>query len=143
MGEEVVISTGYQQVQKAKMTGSASYVGKEAYDQRVSVSGNFIESLEGKVPGLVVNNQTGEISIRGISTFDAVKQPLIVVDGFPTEIDIRSINPNDIVSVNVLKDAAAASIFGARASNGVIIIETKRGKSGAPVFSLRGTLGFQ
>lgn len=142
-GQEVVISTGYQQVQKTKMTGAASYLGKAEYDQRVSVSGNFIESLEGKIPGLVVNSQSGEISIRGVSTFDAVKQPLIVVDGFPTEIDIRSINPNDIVSVTVLKDAAAASIYGARASNGVIIIETKRGKSGAPVFSFRGTLGYQ
>ncbi len=142
-GEEVVISTGYAQVQKAKMTGAASSIGREQYDQRVAVTGNFIESLEGKVPGLVVNSQTGEMTIRGVSTFDAVRKPLIVLDGFPIEIDIRSINPNDIVSVNVLKDAAAASIYGARASNGVIIIETKRGKSGAPVFSLRATLGYQ
>ena len=141
--EEVVISTGYAQVQKTKMTGAASSIGHEQYDQRVAATGNFIESLEGKVPGLVINSQSGEMTIRGVSTFDAVRKPLIVVDGFPTEIDIRSINPNDIVSVNVLKDAAAASIYGARASNGVIIIETKRGKSGAPVFSFRATLGYQ
>ncbi|MEO6134274.1 MAG: SusC/RagA family TonB-linked outer membrane protein [Ginsengibacter sp.] len=141
--EEVIISTGYSQMQKTKITGAVSSIGREKYDQRVAVTGNFAESLEGKIPGLVVNSQSGEITIRGISTFDAVKQPLIVVDGFPTEIDIRSINPNDIISVNVLKDAAAASIYGARASNGVIIIETKRGKSGAAVFNFRATQGFQ
>ncbi|MEO6820346.1 MAG: SusC/RagA family TonB-linked outer membrane protein [Ginsengibacter sp.] len=141
--EEIVVSTGYRTQQKTKITGASSSIGREKYDQRVAVTGNFAESLEGKIPGLVVNNQSGDITIRGVSTFDAVKQPLIVVDGFPTEIDIRSINPNDIISVNVLKDAAAASIYGARASNGVIIIETKRGKSGTPVFSFRASQGYQ
>ena len=141
--EEIIVSTGYRTQQKTKITGASSSISREKYDQRVAVTGNFAESLEGKIPGLVVNSQSGEITIRGVSTFDAVKQPLIVVDGFPTEIDIRSINPNDIISVNVLKDAAAASIYGARASNGVIIIETKRGKSGAPVFSFRASQGFQ
>ncbi|RFP64656.1 SusC/RagA family TonB-linked outer membrane protein [Hymenobacter lapidiphilus] len=143
MGEVEVVATGYQEIEKERLTGSVSSLNREQYDQRVAVTGNFLESLEGKVPGLLYNSQTGELAIRGVSTFDAVKQPLIVLNGFPTEIDIRSINPNDIVSVNVLKDAAAASIYGTRASNGVIVIETKRGKSGAPVFSLRATYGVQ
>ncbi len=126
--EEVVVSTGYQRIEKSQLTGAASVVNRATFDQRVSVSGNFLENLEGKVPGLVYNSQSGELSIRGVSTFDAVKQPLIVVDGFPTEIDLLTINPNDIVSVSVLRDAAAASIYGVRASNGVIVVETRRGK---------------
>lgn len=137
------ISTGYKQIPKYQLTGAASVVSAKVYDQRVAVTGNFLESLEGKVPGLVYNSQSGELSIRGVSTFDAVKQPLIVVDGFPTEIDIRTINPIDIVSISVLRDAAAAAIYGVRASNGVIVIETKRGKSGKPVFSLRATTAFE
>src|SRR5690606_35746308 len=99
---EVVINTGYQKVEKSQLTGAASTIDEEQYQQRVAVTGNFLESLEGKVPGLVYNAQSGELSIRGVSTFDAVKQPLIVLDGFPTEIDLRAINPNDIVSISVL-----------------------------------------
>lgn len=141
--QEVVISTGYSQVERRKVTGAASQLNTEELQQRDVVSGNFIESLEGKISGLVVDNQTGDIAIRGVSTFDAVKKPLIVLDGFPTEIDIRSINPADIISVNVLKDAAAAAIYGARASNGVIIIETRRGKSGQQKFNFSAITSIQ
>ncbi|RXK83215.1 SusC/RagA family TonB-linked outer membrane protein [Filimonas effusa] len=139
----IAVNTGYQKLEKYQLTGAASVLSQKQYDQRVAVTGNFLESLEGKLPGLVYNSQSGELSIRGVSTFDAVKQPLIVVDGFPTEIDIRTINPIDIVSVTVLRDAAASSIYGVRASNGVIIIETRRGKQGKPAFSLRATTAFQ
>jgi TonB-linked SusC/RagA family outer membrane protein len=142
--EEVgVISTGYQKIKKDQLTGAASTLTREQYQQRVAVTGNFLESLEGKVPGLVYNSASGEISIRGVSTFDAVKRPLIVVDGFPTEIDLSSINPNDVVSVSVLRDAAAASIYGVQASNGVIVVETRRGKSGKPMFNFRSTWGME
>jgi TonB-linked SusC/RagA family outer membrane protein len=140
---EVSVSTGYQKIEKYQLTGAATAISQKTYDQRVSVTGNFLESLEGKIPGLVYNSQSGELSIRGVSTFNAVKKPLIVVDGFPSEIDINTINPNDIISVNVLRDAAAASVYGVRASNGVIVIETKRGREGKPVFSLRSTYAFQ
>lgn len=143
LNEVGIISTGYQKIKKDQLTGAASVVSEKQYQQRVAVTGNFLESLEGKVPGLVYNAQSGDLSIRGVSTFDAVKKPLIVLDGFPTEIDIRTINPNDIVSVSVLRDAAAASIYGVRASNGVIIVETRRGKSGKPVFSLTSTYAIQ
>lgn len=142
--EEVgVISTGYQKIKKDQLTGAASTIGEKDYNQRTAVTGNFLENLEGKVPGLVYNSISGEISIRGVSTFDAVKRPLIVVDGFPTEIDLSTINPNDVVSVSVLRDAAAASIYGVQASNGVIVVETRRGKVGKPVFNFRSTLGFE
>lgn len=140
---EVSLSTGYQKIPTYQMTGAASVMSEKEYQQRVAVTGNFLESLEGKVPGLVYNGQTGELTIRGVSTFDAVKKPLIVLDGFPTEIDLRTINPLDIVSVSVLRDAAAASIYGVRASNGVIVVETRRGKSGKPVFNVRATQAFQ
>lgn len=140
---EVSISTGYQKIEKYQLTGAATAISQKTYDQRVSVTGNFLESLEGKIPGLVYNGRSGELSIRGVSTFNAVKKPLIVIDGFPSEIDINTINPNDIVSVNVLRDAAAASVYGVRASNGVIVLETKRGKKGKPVFSFRSTYAFQ
>lgn len=142
--EEVgVISTGYQKIKKDQLTGAASTIGEKDYNQRTAVTGNFLENLEGKVPGLVYNSISGEISIRGVSTFDAVKRPLIVVDGFPTEIDLSTINPNDVVSVSVLRDAAATSIYGVQASNGVIVVETRRGKVGKPVFNFRSTFGFQ
>lgn len=140
---EVSLSTGYQKIPTYQMTGAASVMSEKEYQQRTAVTGNFLESLEGKVPGLVYNGQTGELTIRGVSTFDAVKKPLIVLDGFPTEIDLRTINPLDIVSVSVLRDAAAASIYGVRASNGVIVVETRRGKSGKPVFNVRATQAFQ
>lgn len=140
---EVSFSTGYQKIPVYQMTGAASVMSEKEYQQRTAVTGNFLESLEGKVPGLVYNGQTGELTIRGVSTFDAVKKPLIVLDGFPTEIDLRTINPLDIVSVSVLRDAAAASIYGVRASNGVIVVETRRGKSGKPVFNVRATQAFQ
>ncbi|WP_160716874.1 SusC/RagA family TonB-linked outer membrane protein [Chitinophaga solisilvae] len=141
--ENVTISTGYKKIPKYQLTGAASLVTQKEYDQRVAVTGNFLESLEGKVPGLVYNSQSGELSIRGVSTFDAVKKPLIVVDGFPTEIDLNTINPIDIVSISVLRDAAAAAIYGVRASNGVIVVETKRGKSGKARLSMRATTAFQ
>ncbi|WP_176141022.1 SusC/RagA family TonB-linked outer membrane protein [Sphingobacterium nematocida] len=139
----VTVQTGYRALTDAQLTGSVSSINQKDYDQRVSVSGNFLENLEGKLAGLVYNPQSNDLSIRGVSTFDAVRKPLIVLDGFPTEIDIQSINPNDIISVNVLKDAAAASIYGSRASNGVIVIETKRGKMGGTKFNLRATTAIQ
>lgn len=142
--EEVgVISTGYQKIKKDQLTGAASVIGEKDYQQRVAVTGNFLENLEGKVPGLIYNSISGEISIRGVSTFDAVKRPLIVVDGFPTEVDLSAINPNDIVSVSVLRDAAATSIYGVQASNGVIVVVTRRGKTGKPVFNFRSTFAIE
>ncbi len=141
--ENVTVSTGYKKIPKYQLTGAASVINEKEYDQRVAVTGNFLESLEGKVPGLVYNSQSGELSIRGVSTFDAVKRPLIVVDGFPTEIDLNTINPIDIVSISVLRDAAAASIYGVRASNGVIVVETRRGQAGKARFNLRATTAMQ
>lgn len=122
LGEVVV--TGYQTISRERATGSFATIKSDVIDSKISVG---VESrIQGMVSGLKVNNE-GEMTIRGISTLYASKKPLIVVDGFPIESDIKSINPNDIKSINILKDAAAASIWGVRASNGVIVITTKKG----------------
>jgi len=132
-GENVQVSTGYQQLPKERATGSFSQVNNELFNRRVST--DVISRLEGIVPGLLFTRNTSksfngqlDISIRGRSTIFANDQPLIVVDNFPYDGDVNNINPNDIESITVLKDAAAASIWGVRSGNGVIVITTKKGK---------------
>lgn len=124
---EVVVSTGYQQVPRERMTGSFSHVGHELFNRRVSA--DILTRLEDVVPGLVFNRRHGanNISVRGRNTINGDGQPLIVVDNFPFEGDLSSLNPNDIENVTVLRDAAASSIWGARAGNGVIVITTRKG----------------
>lgn len=149
LDEVTVISTGYQQIEKDQLTGAASVVNAQELEQRTIVSGNLLESIEGKLPGLVYNGRNPnnpedeQLTIRGVSTFDGVKSPLIVIDGYPTENELYSINPNTVASISVLRDAAASSIYGARAANGVIVIETKKGSSGKPVLSFRNSVAFQ
>lgn len=127
--EEVVINTGYYQVPKERATGSFVFVDDKLLNR--SVSGNILQRLEGVAPGVQFVNtggtKTSDIRVRGLATIESDATPLIVVDNFPYEGDINSINPNDVESVTVLKDAAAASIWGARAGNGVIVITTKGG----------------
>jgi len=128
-GEEVVV-TGYQTQRKADVTGSVATVDIEKVQDVTSA--NLQQSLEGRVAGL--NLQTSgtpgggdaEVRIRGYSTFGD-QRPLYIIDGVPTQSGLRTINPRDIESVQVLKDASAASIYGARAQNGVIVITTKKG----------------
>src|SRR5690606_5141346 len=149
LDQVTLISTGYQQIEKDQLTGAASVVNAQELEQRTIVSGSLFESIEGKLPGVVYNGrnpnspQDEQLTIRGVSTFDGVKSPLIVLDGYPTEIDLNSINPNNIASISVLRDAAASSIYGARAANGVIVIQTKKGSSGKPVFSFRNSIAMQ
>lgn len=139
LSEVSVVSTGYQIIPKERATGSFVQVDNELLNRRVST--NIIDRLEGVVPGLIFNRNalpSGEslgISIRGRSTIstNVNANPLVVVDNFPYEGDISNLNPNDIESITVLKDAAAASIWGARAGNGVIVITTKGGKFGRPL----------
>lgn len=144
-----VVSNGYQTIKRQQLTGAFATLSGDDYKQSIPVNSNVLENMEGKLAGLVMNvNASGSedsspISIRGVSTFNAVKSPLIVLNGFPTEISLESINPYDVVSVTVLKDAAAAAIYGVRASNGVIIIMTKKGTEGAPKFQLNSTVSFK
>ncbi|MVT07662.1 SusC/RagA family TonB-linked outer membrane protein [Chitinophaga tropicalis] len=138
LGEAVIsVSTGYQKLPKERVTGSFSIVNNELFNKRVS--GDIISRLEGNVSGMLFNRNTStnEITIRGHSTLFSDASPLIVVDNFPYDGDINSLNPNDIESVTVLKDAAAASIWGVKSGNGVIVITTKKGrKNQAPLIEV-------
>ena len=141
--EEIVV-TGYSSQQKKDIAGSVAIV--KAKDLTAVPAGTTEQMLQGRAAGVTVisSGQPGtgsSVRIRGFSSFTN-NQPLYVVDGVQT-LDISTINPNDIESMQVLKDAGAASIYGARASNGVIIISTKRGKSGAAKVSYDGYYGVQ
>lgn len=135
--DEVNVSTGYQSIPKERATGSFVLVDNELLNRRAG--SNVLSRLEDVVPGLVFNrvgndlNSQSNISIRGNSTISARQDPLIVLDNFPYEGDVEDINPNDIASISVLRDAAAASIWGARAGNGVIVITTKKGRFDQPL----------
>ncbi|WP_316812560.1 SusC/RagA family TonB-linked outer membrane protein [Pedobacter heparinus] len=133
----VTYSTGYQNIPKERATGSFVQIDKELFSRGVStnVLDRILEvtnSLKIEKTPLVSSN----ITIRGLSTINASMKPLIVVDGFPyeevgestTRISLNNLNPNDIESITILRDAAAASIWGARSGNGVIVITTKKGK---------------
>jgi TonB-linked SusC/RagA family outer membrane protein len=138
MREVNIISTGYQNLSQERITGSFAQPLKQVYDARVST--DVLSKLNGITSGLNFNTNTNatlggktDISIRGRSTIFANDQPLIVVDNFPYSGDINNINPNDVATITVLKDAAAASIWGVRAGNGVIVITTKRGRNNTPL----------
>ena len=125
---EVVISTGYQHIPRERSTGSFSTVDNVLLSRRVSP--DILSRLDDTMPGLITNKGRGGaqgLLIRGQSTINSASSPLIIIDNFPYEGDISTLNPNDVESVTVLKDAAAASIWGSRAGNGVIVITTKKG----------------
>jgi TonB-linked SusC/RagA family outer membrane protein len=123
--KEVIVNTGFQTVKKEQMTASVVTVGSQDLEKRYTA--NIIDNLEGRVPGLV--NYRGVTEIRGVSTIQSSKAVLVVVDGLPIEGSVADINPYDVESINVLKDAAASAIYGIRAANGVIVITTKKAKN--------------
>lgn len=130
--DEVVV-VGYQTVRKADLTGAVSVVSTKSLE--TSSDTDPMRALQGKVPGMTITGNgspsgTGSVRIRGIGSFNASQDPLFVIDGVPTTATLNSLNMNDIESMQVLKDAASASIYGSRAANGVIIITTKKGKAG-------------
>lgn len=122
----IQVHTGYQTLPKERVTGAFSTVPKELMDARIET--NIMNRIEGLVPGLFINN--GNVNIRGISTLYGNQSPLYVVDGFPYDGSLGYLNPEDIVNITVMKDAAAASIYGTRAANGVISITTRLGSAG-------------
>jgi len=149
LNEAVVVGYGTQQ--KADLTGSVATVSsKEINDVPVTT---FEQAIQGKATGVFIENgggklgQATKVRVRGTTSVSGDNQPLYVVDGIPVISDDNSsttaptnpltdINPNDIASISILKDASASAIYGSRASNGVILITTKRGKSGATHFEL-------
>ncbi|QBR13247.1 TonB-dependent receptor plug domain-containing protein [Sphingobacterium sp. CZ-2] len=130
--EEVeVLHTGYQTINRERSTGSFEFLGQKDIKQRFTM--NILQNLEGFVPGLNLDKRDvrSKIHIRGINSLsEYMMEPLIIVDNFPFTGDINAINPEDIASVTVLKDAAAASIWGSKAGNGVIVVTTKKSVEG-------------
>ena len=149
LAEAVVVGYGTQT--KADLTGSVTQLSsKEVGNQPVQ---SFEQSIQGKAAGVFIENSSGKLGqgirvrVRGVSSISGSSQPLYVVDGVPVVADnlsstsaasnpIADINPNDIESISVLKDASASAIYGSRATNGVVLITTKRGKAGATRFNI-------
>jgi len=141
---KVVYNTGYQELNKERATGSFAHIDNELFNRRVGAT--VLDRISDLAPGLLNTNIRGtatldDITIRGVSTINANKRPLLVVDNFIYEGNPNDLNPNDVDNITILKDAAAASIWGARAGNGVIVITTKKGKmNSAPVISFNTNL---
>lgn len=133
--DAVLINTGYQDIPKERSTGSFEKISSELFNQQTGTT--VLSRLESITNGLYfekkTNTSTPNIIVRGLSTIQGPRAPLIVLDNFPYDGDVNNINPNDVESVTVLKDAAAASIWGTRAGNGVIVITTKKGRFNQPL----------
>ena len=128
-----VVVTGYQTQRKADLTGSVAVVKTD--ELKSSSDTDPMRALQGKVPGMTITSNgspvgAGTVRIRGIGSFNSSQDPLFIIDGVPTTTNLNTLNMNDIESMQVLKDAASASIYGSRAANGVIIITTRQGKKG-------------
>ena len=131
-----VVVTGYQVQRKADLTGSVAVV--QTKELKTSSDTDPMRALQGKVPGMTISHDgspvgAGTVRIRGIGSFNSSQDPLFIIDGVPTTTNLTTLNMNDIESMQVLKDAASASIYGSRAANGVIIITTRSGKKGEKV----------
>ena len=134
---EGVLITGYQRIDPNKAAASYTAVDMGTFQRRGS--SDIVSSLEGLTPALLVYSDPSNpgsklFNLRGVATLSGNTKPLIVVDGFQYDGDINSINPYEVESITLLKDAASASIYGAKSSNGVIVITTKKGKKGETVF---------
>ena len=147
IGIDEVVAIGYGTQKREDLTGSIASGDMEAITEQPNVS--IMEGLQGTVPGLTIDqvNQAGQnpvISIRGQATLSGEQAPLIVLDGVIFRGELIDINPNDIKSVDILKDASATAIYGSQASNGVILLTTAKGKSaGEPSIRYTGRYSFQ
>ena len=157
LGIDEVIVIAYGKTTKGTNTGAVSVIKNDALKNQPTLS--FENAMSGKVAGLQITTLSGQagstsaVRLRGIGSMNASNEPLYVIDGVPvisgnvSQLGINStnnvmstINPNDIESISVLKDAAASSLYGSRAANGVIVITTKRGKKGAPAVSFKSSV---
>lgn len=136
--KDVIVNTGYQNLPKERATGAFAFVDNEKINEQVG--SNILERLEGAAAGVLFEKYRAasdkrqlKFNIRGLSTINGPQDPLIVIDQFPYEGDIKNINPDDIESITILKDAAASSIWGTRAGNGVVVITTKKAKFNSPL----------
>jgi TonB-linked SusC/RagA family outer membrane protein len=147
IGLDEIVAIGYGTIRKKDLTGSVSTIDAEtAYE---TPSANLENALQGRAAGVQVTSSTGEpgstpsIRIRGGNSITAGNEPLYVIDGYVGASNLTSINPNDIESMQVLKDASSTAIYGARGANGVILITTKKGKIGKPVVNFKASYGIQ
>lgn len=144
-GDEVVV-IGYGTVQKRDLTGSVSSVSEE--DFNTGAQANVDQLIQGRVPGVHMTQTSGEpgarasIRIRGTNSITAGNEPLYVIDGMPGA-PLNSLDPGDIESIEILKDASATAIYGSRGANGVILITTKQGQAGDIQVSYNGSVGSQ
>jgi TonB-linked SusC/RagA family outer membrane protein len=145
--EEIVV-VGYGTQKKSDVTGAVSSIPKERLQQLPN--NNIAQALQGSVPGIQINTNGGgsegnnvSILIRGRNSISASNGPLIIWDGIPYTGGLSDINPNDIETIDVLKDASAAAIYGSRGSNGVILITSKQGKQGKVSITYDGSYGTQ
>ncbi len=146
--DEVVVNIGYGEVKREDLTGAVGEVKME--DMQKAPVATIEHALAGRVAGVQVSSNDGQpgegmnIVIRGGNSLTQSNSPLYVIDGFPTEDAISGVlNPKDIESITVLKDASATAIYGSRGANGVIVVETKKGKIGQPALMYDGSVGFQ
>ncbi len=143
---EDVVVIGYGSVKKSNLTSAVAKMDASGIVGRPLARAE--QALQGQLAGVTVRAESSEpgadpkIRVRGAASVNASSDPLYVVDGVPMTT-ISSINPNDIQSIEVLKDAASAAIYGSRGSNGVVIVTTKRGKSGKPTVTFNGSIGWQ
>lgn len=145
LDEVVVVAVGYGDVRRRDLTGS---IGKANMDDLTKTPvTNIAESLGGRIAGVQVSSTDGglgdnfNITIRGAGSLTQSTAPLYVIDGFPQETSgMSSLNPNDIESIDILKDASATAIYGSRGANGVVIITTKKGRAGKPSITYNGSM---
>ena len=142
--DEVVV-IGYGTVKKSDLTGAVAVVSSEELEKSNNVS--LSHALQGKAAGVYVTTNSGQpgsgvsIRVRGVGSINRNAQPLVVIDGIPGGGSINDLHPEDIESVQILKDASATAIYGADGSNGVILIQTKKGSTGEPQIHLRAKVG--
>lgn len=132
--DDVTVNTGYQKLGKEKLTGAYQQISGKVLNEQVGSS--VMNRLEAIGNGLSIDRESfnrERINIRGVSTFSGPGNVLVVLDNFPYEGSLDNLNPNDVESISILKDAAATSIWGSRAGNGVIVIQTKKGKYNQPL----------
>ncbi len=148
IGLEEVVAIGYGTAKKKDLTGSVSSVRLEDSPMAIVPNVNPMQALQGTTPGLNIGQVTGagsspSLLIRGQNSLKASNNPLLVVDGVIFHGSINELSTNDIASIDILKDASAAAIYGSRSANGVIIITTKKGKSAKPTINLNVYTGIQ
>lgn len=142
-----VVVIGYGSIKKTDISGSVASIDKEQMMKRNPL--NLAQGLQGAAAGVMVTKQSGDpegattIRIRGVATVNGSADPLYVVDGVQVGSDANFVNPSDVESIEILKDASATAIYGARGANGVILITTQKGQKGSTKINFTANYGIQ